>query len=132
MNRIEEFVRHGKKYIYFDLSDFRTNDEFRQLIELAKPAVMKYKKQTVYAITNVDGIRFDSETKRIVAEWMEHNAPYIKYSVITGMDGMKKLMLNSILAISGRYNVGIASTKEQAVELVKMRDWGKLDKWARV
>jgi hypothetical protein len=132
MSRIEEFVRHGKRYIYFDLSYFRTNDEFRLFIQMAKPVIENYKKHTVYTITNVEGIRFDSETKQILAEWMSHNAPYVKYSVVTGMDGIKKLMLNAILSMNGRYNIGIATTKEHAVEVVKMREWGKLDKWARV
>ena len=115
MSRIEEFVRDGKNFIYLDLSGFMTNDEFVKLIEESKPVIEKYAERQLYTITNIESVKFDTKTKKIVAEWMEHNKPYVKYGAVIGMDSIKKIMVNAIFALSGRKNMTSASTKEDAV-----------------
>ena len=115
MSRIEEFVQDGKNFIYLDLSGFMTNDEFVKLIEESKPVIEKYAERQLYTITNIESVKFDTKTKKIVAEWMEHNKPYVKYGAVIGMDSIKKIMVNAIFALSGRKNMTSASTKEDAV-----------------
>jgi hypothetical protein len=132
MRRIEEFVKYGKRYVYFDLSYFSSNEELHLLIELAKPVIEKYKKHSVYTIVNVEGIRFDTRTKELMAEWMRYNAPYVKHCIAVGMDGIKKIMLESLFAMSERRNVDTAATKEQAVEMLKQKEWEKWDKWGNL
>jgi len=116
MNRIETFHREGKDFVYFDLSGIGTNDAFIRLIEESKPIVETYAGRPLYTITNIEGVKFDTKTKKVVAEWMEHNKPYVKYGVIVGMDGIKKIMVDAIFALSGRKNMTSAPTKEQAIE----------------
>ena len=116
MGRIEEFSQDGRNFMYLDASGFQTNDEFIQLIEDSKPLIRKYEGQTLYTITNIEGVRFDTKTKELVAQWTEHNKPYVKYGAVVGMDGIKKIMVNAIFAISGRKNMSSASTKEEAIE----------------
>jgi hypothetical protein len=127
-DRIEEFSLHGKRYVYFDMSNFRTNGEFKLLIDFAKPILEKYKKP-VYTIANAEGIRFDSETNELIAGWMKHNTPYVDHCMVIGMDGIKQIMLDDIIASTGRVNVGVANNKEQAIEKLKVREWKKWDKW---
>ena len=116
MGRIEEFTRDGKDFIYFDLSGFQTNDEFENLIEESKVRVASYAESSLHTITNIEKVRFDTKTKEIVAGWMTHNKPYVKYGVVIGMDGIKKIMVNAIFALSGRKNMTSAFTKEQAIQ----------------
>jgi hypothetical protein len=116
MGRIEEFTQGGKSFIYFDLSDFKENDEFIQLIKEAKSIIEKYAERSVYTITNVKNVRFDTKTKELTAEWTAYNKPYVKFGVVIGMDENKKIMVNTVLALSGRTNTSFASTKEQAIE----------------
>ena len=122
MERIEEFSREGKDFIYFDLSGFKSNDEFFRLIEESKPLVAKHAENSLYTITNIKDVRFDSKTKEYVAEWMRHNEPYVRFGAVTGMDGIKKIMVNSIFDLSGRENMGAAATKEGAIEWLLGRD----------
>ena len=116
MGRIEEFKQNDKSFIYYDLSEFKTNDEFEALIEEAKQVIESYDEGSVYTITNIEKVKFDTKTKDIVAEWMSHNKPYVKYGVVIGMDGIKKIMVNAIFTLSGRKNMTSTSTKEQAIE----------------
>jgi hypothetical protein len=116
MERIKEFTREKKDFIYFDLSGLKSNDEFIQTIEDSKPLIKKYAEKSLYTITNIEGVRYDTTTKKIVAQWMEHNKPYVKYGVVIGMDSIKRIMVNAIFTLSGRKNMSSASTLEKAVE----------------
>ena len=114
--RIEEFTHDGRQFLYFDLSHLKNNDEYMQLIEAAKPLVSKHARNSVYTITNVEGLRFDTETKKIVAKWIEHNKPYVIHGAVIGVDGIKKIIIASITAITGRKNLTFAANKEHAIE----------------
>jgi hypothetical protein len=114
--RIEEFTQEGKDFVYYDLSDFKTNDEFREFVEAAKKYVAQHGEHSLFTITNIKDVKFDSETKSIVAEWMEYNKPYVKFGTVIGFDGIKKIMVNAIFKLCGRKNMVFVSNKEQAVE----------------
>jgi len=116
--RIEEFARDGKNLIYYDLSDFRTNDEFQEFTNMAKERISQYAKHSLFTITNIKEVKFDSETKNIIADWMEHNKPYVKFGAVIGFDGIKKIMVNAILKLCGRKNMAFISNKEQAIEFL--------------
>jgi len=116
--RIEEFKRDGKDFVYYDLSNFETNDEFIEFTKAANGRITKYAEHSLFTITNIRGVKFDSETKTIVAVWMEHNKPYVKYGAVIGFDGIKKIMVNAIFKICGRKNMVFSSSKEQAIEFL--------------
>jgi hypothetical protein len=116
MERVEEFTQDGKNFIYFDLSSFKSNNEFTQFIEESKPMIKNYAEQSLYTITNIENIRFDTKTKELIAKWTEHNKPYVKFGAIIGGDGIKKMMANMAFAISKRANMTFASSKEHAIE----------------
>jgi hypothetical protein len=114
--RIEEFTRDGKSFIYFDLSEVKTNSEYIAFAETAKECIKKYAENSVLTITNIKDVRFDSETKAIIANWMGYNKPYVKQSAVIGFDGIKRMVLGSILKLSGRKGMAFVHDKEQAIE----------------
>jgi len=113
--RIEEFVQDGQNFIYFNLFEIKTNDEYIALIETAKECIAKYPKNSVLTIANIKDVWFDSETKSIVAEWMKFNEPYVKCGAVIGFD-IKRMIVNSIFKLSGRTNMVFVPDKEQAIE----------------
>jgi len=116
--RIEEFAIEDKNFIYYDLSDFKTNDEFVEYTKIAKERITKYANYSLLTITNVKDVKFDSETKNIIADWMKYNKPYVKFGTVIGFDGIKKIMVNAVLKLCGRKNMAFISSKEQAIELL--------------
>ena len=117
--RIEEFTLEGKNFIYYDLSEFKTNeDEFVVFTKAAKEHITKYAEHSVLTITNIKDVRFDSGAKNIVVDWMEYNKPYVKFGTVIGFDGIKKIMVNTIIKLSGRKNMAFISNKEQAIEFL--------------
>jgi len=115
-HRIEEFTRDGKNFIYLDLSDFKENSEYKEFVGIAKVSIAKYAENSLLTITNVRDVKFDSETKKIIAEWMKFNKPYVKYGAVIGFDGIKRIVINAIFKMGGRKNMMFFPNKEQAVE----------------
>ena len=116
MDRIEEFTRGGKKFVYIDFSGLQTNEEISRLISLAKPVISKYPPKSVYTITNFEKLHFNRESKDLITPYTEANKPYVKSGAIIGMDGLKKVMANTIFSMSGRKDLAILATKEEAVQ----------------
>jgi len=117
VERIEEFSRGGEKFMSIDFSGFRHVEEFAALIESAKPVISKYAPGTLNTITNIENVRFDTAVKDVIVDYLNHNKPYVKIATVTGMDGVKKMMANALIKLSGRKNVFFAFTREQAIEM---------------
>ena len=116
--RIEEFEHDGKQFIYIDLSNLSGNQDFAEITEVIKPAISKYPKNSLYTITNIERVKIDTESKNFIGQYLEHNKPYVKYGAIIGLDGIKKIMVSTMLKLSRRSNLLFAFSKEQAVELL--------------
>jgi hypothetical protein len=76
---------------------------------------------SLFSITNIEGVVYDTETKTIVAEWMDYNRPYIKQGAVIGLDGIKRIMVNSILKMSRRNNMKFFRTRDEAVKWLAAR-----------
>jgi len=116
MKRIDEFTLNGKNFVYIDFSGLTSDNDYLEAVKLAQSVIAKYPEQTVYTITNISNLKFDTHTKEIAAKYVEHNKPYVKYGVIIGMDGIKKMMALTVMKLSGRKNYSFAFSKEKAIE----------------
>lgn len=116
LKRIEAFTINKRSFIYFDLSKIKSNNEFTEFTNMAKDFIQNYKPESVYSIANIEGILFDSQTKEILADWLDFNSKYVVYGSVINVDGIKKIMFNSVLNISNRKNIKYFNTRHQAVE----------------
>jgi len=118
MERIETFTRNGKSFIYIDFSNMTTDNEIKQLADEAGAFIRKQPLQSVYTITNVENLRFNPQTKDILTPYTEANKPHVIAGALIGIDGLKGIMAKGIFALSGRKDVKIVSTKEEAIKLL--------------
>ena len=118
MERLEEFELEGKRFLYINLSSMKDNDEFLAVTRDIKAAIAKYPENSIYTITNVKGIKFDSETKKYLPDFLAHNKPYVIHGIIFGMDGVIRIMAKLLLKLTWRENMQFAFSKEQAIELL--------------
>ena len=116
MKRIEEFMLNEKKFIYFDLSDYKDKNEIMNFIETAKLIIAKYGDNSVYTITNIENIIFNAEIVEIFNKWTEYDKRYVKYAAVIGFSALRKLMAASVFEKSQRENVYYAESKIQAIE----------------
>jgi hypothetical protein len=122
MPRIEEFTKDGKNIMWIDFSGFKATGDFCELIEMVKQKIAKYPEHSVYTITNIENTMYDTRIKEIFAEYMKHNQPYVKYGVLIGLDGIKKMISKLAITLSGRTNIEFAFTREEALEYISRRD----------
>ena len=115
-SRIEEFSIEGKFFIYYDFSDFHLLEEYVKLMEEAKSVIAKYPMHSLLTITNITNIKFDTSVKEAAAEWMGFNKPFVISGAVIGVGGIKKIMADAVFAASGRSNMKIFRTREQAIE----------------
>jgi len=115
-SRIEEFSVEGKSFIYYDFSDFHLLEEYVKLMEEAKSVIVKYPMHWLLTITNITNIKFDTSVKEAVAEWMVFNKPFVISGAVIGVGGIKKIMADAVFTASGRSNMKIFRTREQAIE----------------
>ena len=114
--RITEFTCEGKSFVYIELSNIKNNDVFVQVAENVKQTITKYPEHSVYTITNIENVIFDTDTKKLAVDYMKHNAPYVKHGVLIGLDAVTKIMANAIFKSSGREPLKFLYTKEKAIE----------------
>lgn len=115
LQRIQQSTLGKHPLLEIDLNLLRDNDSFREVSEAAKEAISALPHGSVCVLVNTDSFLFDSETKRIIVEWMAFNEPYIRRTAIIGMDGIKKIMLTGVLKLTGRDNVMILDTRKAAL-----------------
>ena len=118
----EDFTLEGRNFIYIDLSGVKSNNELTERVEVIMPEIAKHPKNSLYTITDVENVRFDTKTKEIVSQYMMNNKPYVRYGAVIGLDGIKKIMIKAIFTLSGRSNMHFAYTKEQAIEWLLKQD----------
>jgi len=118
MNRLEEFTKNGKNFICYDLSGLKTDDEFKDLIATAKVLIKKYPPDSVYTITNMTGAVMTTNTHDIIADWIGHNKPYVKYAAVYGVDFTMKTIGKSVGIVTQRVNLEYVSSREEAMEFL--------------
>ena len=118
MKRVEEFTQEGRSFVYIDLSNIKTAAELLETTEEIKPIIAKYPPESLYTVTNIADFNVDSEKKDILTAYLSHNKPYVKFSAVIGMDGVKKIMTDLAFKITGRPNILFAYSKDKAIELL--------------
>ena len=116
--RTEEFIRHGKIFIYIDIPKLMSSGEAINIFEEIRQALEKYTENPIYAIVNIEYVMFDAKIIETAAKYMEYYKPYVKFCVLVGIDGIKKILVNSIVKRCGGNNIGFAFTKNQAIALL--------------
>jgi len=126
-DRIEEFTQDGRSFMYLDFSYIKTNEDLNKIMEMAKTKIAAYSGQSLYTISNIGHMRLDLKTKELAMEYLRHNTPYVKSAALIGLDGIKKVMINRVIKLSGRKNISFAYSKEQAIQLLIQQDYAEQD-----
>ena len=117
MERYREYTLEGKSFVEIDFSGLMETDNFLDLAKKINQDISKYPKKSVYTITNIENIRwFEQSIRDIVVAYMKGNEPYVKYGAVIGLDGVSRLLVSSIIKMTGRKNMYLAFSKEQAIE----------------
>ena len=123
MERFEEFTVDGKSFLYADLSGFESHEDIIAGFTQLNALVSKYPENSLHLISNIKGVKFDSTIKKVAGEFTALNARHVKYDVIIGTDGVRRMVASSLMKLAGRKNFHFCFSKEEALDwLMKKKD----------
>lgn len=113
-----EFIEHkGKRILYEDFSE--TNPQtLPPVLDKAHEMIAAEPESSVIAIVNVRGTQFNTKLVQQMKQFVKSNTPYIKATGIIGLSGLQSVVLHGIIQFTGRKNLHVFNTEEQAKEFL--------------
>ena len=115
MERIR-FIQHkGAEILYIDFSGCQAAEIF-PLVSQAKAIIALRPPQSLLTLTNVTNTQQNEAANQQMKSYTAHNKPYVKAAAVVGVEGLKKIVLDTIVLMSKR-QIHPFETIEQA------KDW---------
>jgi hypothetical protein len=115
MERTQLINHKGLQIFYIDFSDLQIAEDVEEVAVKIRAYIRSKPAKSIYTLTNVEGTHFNSSIKNIFSELAKNNNPYVKAGAIIGVSGLKQIMFNGIMKLSGR-DVKCCSTIDEAKE----------------
>jgi hypothetical protein len=105
----------GCKIIFLDLNGVAP-EGIKSRVELAKTLIFASQPNSVLILTDFRDMRYDKERTDYAKQVSIDIKPFVKKSALLGIEGLKKIILNSIIAFSGRTNMKPFAEVKDALE----------------
>jgi hypothetical protein len=102
MERTLNINHQGKNIYYMDFGSLQKVEEINSVIAEAKQYIQKQTPSSILALTNLEGMHFNNQIKELFTDFVKGNKPYVKASAIIGIHGLKQIVFNGIMKITGR------------------------------
>jgi len=97
------FTKHNNRDILVvDISDIRNVDESIETLQKGTKLIKTQAPGSVLLLTNVSGTHYDKAGAEAIKVYSRENTPFIKASAVVGVTGIKRLILNTIVKMTGR------------------------------
>ncbi|HRU39179.1 MAG TPA: hypothetical protein P5511_04820 [Candidatus Goldiibacteriota bacterium] len=117
MASVEWIEHNGKRILYMNYA-YSKYAEVSEAIEKTKQMTAKEPLSSVLGIVDVRGSPFNREISAALKDLAEHNKPYIKMSVVVGVEGIKKVIYQGVMKFTGRKNLILKDTLEEAKDFL--------------
>ncbi len=102
MNRIQIINYRGKKIFFHDYSTIQSSDDIGEIMKEVKAYIHAQPVSSVYSLASIEGMHFNNTIKDMFNELLKSNKAYVKASAIVGVTGLRQIVFNGIMRISGR------------------------------
>jgi|WetSurMetagenome_2_1015567.scaffolds.fasta_scaffold372944_1 hypothetical protein len=101
MNKVQTTIQSGKKIIIIDLSNC-TPESAMLIIPEAAVVISGQPLKSALVLTDVTNAHYTKEVAGEIKNFVQENTPYIKASAVVGADGIRSILLNTVILISRR------------------------------
>lgn len=115
MERIRFIEHKGKKILHLDFTRARA-DEVMDIIRKAKTVIAAQPERSIRTLTDVTDLMFNTAAAEAMKEFASHNKPYVAAAAVVGVTGLKQIIYNAVVRLSGRNLVAFDSSAQA-------RDW---------
>jgi hypothetical protein len=110
------FIDHrGKRILLMDISNQHDPDASIALGRRALEIITIQPPRSLLLLTDVSGARFNAGATAFMKEYSSAISPYVHASVIVGVGGIMKVILQSLVRISGR-EIHVCDTRQEALD----------------
>ena len=113
-----KWLEHKSRKIF--LMDFAYSEisELMKAINDAKTEIAKQPPVSVLGLVDVSASPFNKDVADALKDLSMANKPYIKISVVVGVEGIKKVIYQAVLRFTGRKNLVLRSTRQEAMDFL--------------
>jgi hypothetical protein len=113
--RQPQLIKSGRiDIVYLDFSELKKKEDILAQIEVFGNYIRKQPLNSVYTLTSLENMYFNTEIYNHFTAYVKENNPYIKGSAVIGLKGMMQIFYKSFIKLTGR-NVKVCSSKEEAI-----------------
>ncbi len=117
------FINHkGKQILYNDVSGIRNVEDALAIFDKTEKIAKMQPEKSIILLTNVIDTHNNIEATNALKEFSSAVTPYIKASAVVGVSGIKRIIVQSLMRVSGR-DIHLFSDIEEAKNwLVEQND----------
>lgn len=108
-------VERGVNIYYLDFTNVSDYIEIKKIINECKQYIRSQPQSSLLTLTNVKGMRFNSDIKDEFTTFVDGNKPYVKAGAVIGINGLIQILYNGMLKVTGR-NLKAFKEKNDAIE----------------
>jgi hypothetical protein len=115
------FIQHREKKILLqDYSTLRPGPEFYELIQTARKLIDSQPLNSVLTLVDATDSVFDTEVLVTLKNFVKANNPYMKYTTVVGITGLKEVGLMAVSRAAGR-PISTFATRKEALDFLAER-----------
>jgi hypothetical protein len=116
MERVRFEQHQGKQILIVDVSNFDKVEESITVLTKAREVIGAQAPKSLLLITNVANSHYDPQAVDAIKKYSAFATPYLKASAVVGVGGIKRVVYQAIIRLTGR-NIPNYETEAQA------KDW---------
>jgi len=121
MNRTQVIEHKGRKIFFSDFSYLQSIQEIVVVATEIKKYVLSQPPKSIYSLTTIEGMHFNNAIRDVFTELAKNNKPFVKAAAIIGVSGLKQILFNGIMKLSGR-DLKLFSSIDQAKEWLAVHE----------
>ena len=114
MSRVETLSYKGKRITIVDLSHCPP-DETLKVLPAAKAAIAKSPPKSALVLADVTGAIYNKEVAAAIKDFTDKNTPYVKASAVVGADGVRLILLQTVIMLTRR-EIKTCAARQEALD----------------
>jgi hypothetical protein len=115
MPKVDFITHQGVRILVLDVSHTKNIDENIAAFNAGRELATKEPPKSVRLMTDVTQAHYTAEGVEVMKEFSKAVTPHIKASAVVGVSGIKRIIVQSIIKLTGR-NIEILGSREKALD----------------
>ncbi len=107
----------NKRIMYIELAS-QSKEELAVKIAQISPVIEKEPPGSLLCVATTKGGRFSPDIMKMLREFTTHNLPFMKATVLIGLEGLQKPLYESFIMVTRRKNLYVKDTLDEALDLL--------------